>query len=76
MKTNQLRVIALTAFMAVSSLANANLLYDPMDDEWEFGNYNYDYLYNPMEDSWSYEPPGSDLLYNSMENSWEYFYEY
>tara|TARA_Y200000002_G_C22244336_1_gene481082 strand:+ start:184 stop:417 length:234 start_codon:yes stop_codon:yes gene_type:complete len=75
MKKSNLTATAIAVLMTLGSIANADLLYNPMEDSWEFGNYNDSYMYNALENEWSYEPSGSQLQYNTMENSWDYFYE-
>ena len=75
MKISNLTATVIASFMTLGSIANANLLYNPMEDSREFGTYNDSYMYNALENEWSYEPSGSQLQYNTMENSWDYFYE-
>ena len=75
MKNNYLKLATLTVFLTAGSIANADLLYNPIENSWEFGNYSDEYMYNSFENEWSYEPSGSQLQYNPMENSWDYFYE-
>ncbi len=72
MKTSHLTATVIAFFLTLGSIASADLLYNPFEDSWEFGNSNDSYMYNALEDEWSYEPAGSQLLYNPMEHTWEY----
>ena len=67
--------LILAAFISMSSFVHADMLYDPIDNEWELGSSNDVYMYNGFDNEWSYEPEGSQLEYNAFEHSWGYTYD-
>ena len=75
MKKNHLIISLIISLIMASNTVKADMLYDPIENEWELGSSNDVYMYNGFDNEWSYEPEGSQLEYNAFEHSWGYTFD-